>query len=429
MMGNAVTMGFRLLRQIGLLGCLAAANALAQESVTASSIAHSNHTEIAVSTSIAVENILQAALSRAPQRQLSGSYHQYAEDQRRASDSLVANAPRVNMSYWDDEANDATGLREMEAGIEVDLWQWGQRSNARQLAADVQEGSESWQTYLQLMVAGEVRATLHRLAEADARVEHAEAAVNAAQSLLRVSQQMFDTGATSRNELLQSEALVLEARQYLLQEQAGQVDAERSYFILTGLTERPGLFAESAPVHVEISAQHPQLRFLTALRQQQASKVESERFAAGDNTTVSFGMRRERGSAMEPDIESLGVAISIPFGGSSHRSAKASAAAIALAEADIRLQQAQRQLSMQLHETQHQLSVVEESIIYAQQGRDLLQERWAMTQKAFSLGESDIQPTILALRQYRESQLQLRLLELQRNALTSTLKQTVGELP
>lgn len=52
-----------------------------------------------------------------------------------------------------------------------------------------------------------------------------------------------------------------------------------------------------------------------------------------------------------------------------------------------------------------------------------------MTRKAFELGESDIQPTILALRQYRESQLQLQLLKLRKAALASSLKQTIGELP
>lgn len=419
----------RFLRCVSLLSCLLAGYALAQEPLPVADHPHSNHAEIAVSATLTIDQVLQAAINLAPQRKLSGTYQQLAEDQRSAGESLVASAPRLNMSYWDDEANDATGLREMEAGIEVDLWQWGQKHNAQQLADSFREGSESWQAYLHLMIAGEVRAMLHQLAEADARVEHAKRAVDAAETLLRASQKMFSTGATSRNELLQSEALVLEARQYLLRQQAEQVDAERGYFLLTGLRERPAQFAEMAPLQVDISPGHPQLRFLSALRQQQANQVESERFAAGDNTTVSFGMRRERGSSQEPDIESLGIAISIPFGGSSHRRAKASAAAVALTEADIRLQQAQRRLAMQLHETEHQLGVVEESITYARQSRDLLKERWTMTQKAFSLGESTIQPTILALREYRESQLQLRLLELQRNALTSALKQTVGELP
>lgn len=418
----------RFLRRMGLLSCLLAGHTLAQAPPVAEHL-HSSHTEIAVSAALPVDQVLQAAMNLAPQRKLSGTYQQLAEDQSSAGDSLVASAPRLNMSYWDDEANDATGLREMEAGIEVDLWQWGQKHNAQQLADSAREGSDSWQAYLQLIIAGEVRAVLHQLAEADARVEHAQSAVDAADKLLRASQKMFSTGATSRSELLQGEALALEARQYLLRQQAEQVDAERSYFLLTGLQVRPAQFTETAPLQVGISPQHPQLRFLAALRQQQAHQVESERFAAADNTTVSFGMRRERGSSLEPEIESLGVAISIPFGGSSHRRAKASAAAVTLTEAEIRLQQAQRQLAMQLHETEHQLSVVEESLAYARQSHDLLKERWSMTQKAFSLGESTIQPTILALREFRESQLQLRLLELQHAALISTLKQTIGELP
>lgn len=397
--------------------------------VLALELPHTAHPHLEISDNLSIDQVMQAALERAPQQSMGAALRTHADDQQRAGNSLIANAPRLNMSYWDDSSNDDTGLREMEAGIEFDLWRWGQRSNARDLAGDLREGAESWETWLQLQVAGKVRASLHQLALSDTRTHYARQAVKEAESLLSASQKLLNTGAISRNALLQSEALVLEAQQHLLNEQAEQVDAERAYAVLTGLPLRPAAFAESAPLRAVITPNHPQLRYLEARRQQQASTLARERYQAGDNTTVSIGMRRERGSAMEPDIESLGIAISIPFGGSSHRRASAAAEAVALTEAEIQLQTAQRQLSMQLHEVRHQLDVIDDSIAYAERSRALLQERWRMTQKAFELGESDIQPTILALRAYHDSQLQLELLQLRKQFLISSLNQTVGELP
>ncbi len=414
------------LRQVFLLSCLLSVPAVAMSPLLES---HIDHPRIMISEALSFDDILQAAINRAPQRAMDDAYRQSAKDQRRFADKLITGAPRLNLSYWDDEYNDATGLREMEASIEVDLWQWGQKKNAQRLADNLGRGADSWQQYFRLSLAGEIRNSLHQLAMADARLDNAQQAVSEAEALLHASQTMLNTGAASRNTLLQSQALVLEARQLLLSEQANQIDAERGYYQLTGLSLRPAAFSEAAPLQPSISLQHPQLQFLNDQRQQQASQVERARYAAADNTSVSFGMRRERGSALEPEIDSLGIAISIPFGGGSQRKASASAAAIALTEADVRLQQAQRKLVMQLHEAEHQLGVTEQSIAYAETNCELQKERWQMTQKAFSLGESDIQPTILALRAYRESQLQLRLLEIQHTALISSLKQTVGELP
>lgn len=428
MAGFIVTNFFRFVPSCLLLwGLFSQALALEPLHIEHTTIDH--HPRIQISESLSVDEVLQAALSRAPQQKLNRALRDSADSQHRAGKSLVAGTPRLTMGYWDDNANDDTGLREMEAGIEFDLWRWGQKSNARQLADSLSDKAETWQTYVRLTIAGEVRSSLHQLATAHAKADHAQSAFTDAEALLRASRKLLDTGAISRNAFLQSEALVLEARQHLLDEKSELIDAERNYAMLTGLPLRPATFSEEPPAHAAISPQHPHLRFLMARHRQQAALVERERFTAGGNTTVSIGTRRERSSALEPEIDSFGIAVSIPFGGGSHRRASASAAAVALTEIDVELQNTRRQLAMQLHEQQHQLEVVNESIIYAEKSRSLTKDRWRMTRKAFELGESDIQPTILALRQYRESQLQLQLLKLRKAALASSLKQTIGELP
>ena len=142
---------------------------------------------------------------------------------------------------------------------------------------------------------------------------------------------------------------------------------------------------------------------------------------------MAIGVRRERGSNIEPEIESLGLSLSIPFGGASYTAAASSNTAIALSDADVALKQARQQLQQRFHEVEHELDVIAESITYAEQSRDLSKRQWQMAKKAFATGESDIRPTIVALQHYRASQLQWQLLTLRQQALISSLRQTVGE--
>ena len=226
---------------------------------------------------------------------------------------------------------------------------------------------------------------------------------------------------------MQSEALLLTARQQLLEQEAELVDAERQYVTLTGLQQRPETFSEAPPQRRQIDQQHPQLRLLLTRRQQQAEKLTQQRHQAAGNSTVSLGVRRERGSDSEPELESFGVSVSIPFGGSAHSDASSSEAAVALADIDVQIKRARLQLQQQLHEVEHQLDVLEESLDFATRARDLARQQWKRAEKAFAIGESDIRPTILALQHYRQSQVQWQLLTLRRHQLISSLRQTVGE--
>ena len=388
---------------------------------------HSEHPHLGVDASLSIDRVFQAALQLAPEQDLGSAYRQQAEAQQRVSRRLIANRPRLNLSYWDDQAGDNTGMQETELGVEVDLWRWGERGNAQALADSFNSGSQDWQAYQQLLVSGRLRDALHQLSASAARRQHAVDAVSDAQRLLAVSQKRVQAGAIPRAAVMQSEALLLTARQQLLEQEAELVDAERQYVTLTGLQQRPETFSEAPPQRRQIDQQHPQLRLLLTRRQQQAEKLTQQRHQAAGNSTVSLGVRRERGSDSEPELESFGVSVSIPFGGSAHSDASSSEAAVALADIDVQIKRARLQLQQQLHEVEHQLDVLEESLDFATRARDLARQQWKRAEKAFAIGESDIRPTILALQHYRQSQVQWQLLTLRRHQLISSLRQTVGE--
>ena len=387
------------------------------------------HVQLLADSSLTLAAVVQAAVARAPQQQLSHTLAQVAKDQQQLSNRWISGPARVILSYRDDQTLDDTGLEEAEAGLEFDLWRRGEKANAKTLAGDQRQLVSTWQTYLQWLMAGEVRSVLHQLAAAEVKVTHARASIKDAERLLYISEKRFRAGDLPQGAVLQSEALVLEARQQLLETSAEQVDTQRRYSTLTGLSQHPAPLTEGLPALQEISDQHPQLQYLLARRQQLFSVQEQQRHQAAGNTTVSIGMRREQGSIDEDPLGSLGVAISVPFGGKTYSRASSSTATVAAVEADVQLQQARRELQQQLHETEHELNLQKESLDLASRSAELNRRKWQMAVKAFELGESDLQPVVLAQHQYRQNQLQLQLQKMRQQALCSSLKQVVGELP
>lgn len=387
------------------------------------------HQEIRISDALSINDVVDAALTHSPEQPLSDAYRKRADSQTRFSNSLSPAPPRLNMSYWDDSRLDDSGAREMEASIEVDLWRWNEKHNARALAESSSTSSEAWQQQLRLMVTGQIRQALHQLSQAKAGSDHGKDLVDDAQQLLAISRQRFKAGNIPQGAVMQSESLLLEAQQQQLQYQSELVDAQRYYHILTGLDQMPASLSETPPTRYTVTAEHPQLQLLLSQRQHQFAYLQQVQHQSAGHPTIAFGLKRDRGSAIEPDIDSIGVSVSIPFGTQRHAKAGSADAEIALADLDARIQRTRRELQQQLHEVQHQLHTLEDSIRFAEERRDLNLRQWQMAKTAFALGESDIRPTIIALQHYRESRLHWQRLQLQQQALIASYKQTVGELP
>lgn len=388
-----------------------------------------SHLLLQSTQSLTVGQVVDAAVARVPEHLLAATYAQTADDQRYLSERWISGVPRLNVSYRDDQLMDDTGVRETDIGVEFDLWRQKERSNAKALAKEQQQLATEWTTYLRWQVSGQVRDLLAQIATEDARVSHAEQKITDAQALLDISRKRYRAGDLPKGAVLQSEALLLEARQQLQMAQAEQVDVQRRYTMLTGLEQRPASFVEAPAQIDQIRTDHPQLQYLLSVRQTRLTQQQLAARSAVDNTTLSVGMKRERGAVGESFVDSLGVAISIPIGGGSYRRASSSEAVMAATEAEVALQRAHHQLQQQFHEVEHQLEIQRETLAIAEQSAELTRRQWQMAKKSFELGESDLPPVILAQQQYQQSQLFLQLQQLHEQALHASYKQVVGELP
>lgn len=403
------------------------------QSGSAQDVAMSEHEHALLPTDseLTLKSVVEAAVNRAPEQRLSQTLQQIATDQQSVSERWISGMPRFNLSYWDDQMFDNTGFKETEMGLEFDLWRWDEKSSASALASDQQQLFQAWKGYLHWMMAGKVRQQLHKMAIADAEILQAKQNVINTQQLLKISRQRFQAGELPERAVLQSEALLLQARQQLLTASAEQVDGQRRYQQLTDLKRRPEVIAETPPISDEITANHPVVLYRLAQRQQQMSLLNRQRYQASGNTTLSIGLRRDQGSDEESPIDSVGLAITIPFGSTnnSHSRASTASTATAIAEADVQLLNTRRELQQQLHEIEHELRLQQDALGYARTSADLHRRQWQMALRAFELGESDLEPAILAQKQYQQSQQQFQLQKLRQQALQASYRQVVGELP
>ncbi|MBT5186587.1 MAG: TolC family protein, partial [Kordiimonadaceae bacterium] len=115
---------------------------------------------------------------------------------------------------------------------------------------------------------------------------------------------------------------------------------------------------------------------------------------------LSVGVKRERGSFLDRNIDSVGIGLSLPFGATSHTTSKRAEASMALAQAERELQLTKRDYRLELHEAEHDLEICEIQLPYMKSHFELSQENLRLSQKAFNMGESDLLDLIKIQEQY-----------------------------
>lgn len=392
---------------------------------------HSDHHEpLQLSSAMSYATVFESALNHAPESMAGIVRQQQAQAYSDIGKSWVVGRPSMEFNYIDDGALDAAGLREIESGIQFNLWRPGERRDAGRLGQSFNSQLDAWFTYLQLIVAGRVRDVLYDISEAESMLALERQATTEADRLLEITNGLFDAGALAQLDVLQARSLLLEQQRSELHVEATLVDAEREYTVLTGLQLRPAQpYNESQITQEEISADHPVLRFLRSTVEIADANVSKVKREASGAPSMTLGVRRERGNRMQPYNDSLGLSFSVPFGGNASVSAGISDARREKVDAEIELLNVQRELNMQLHEVEHELFIVSESLQLSEDQATLNQQRYQMALIAFDVGEINLSQVIVSLQQARDSEKQLASLRLRQQRLFSEFNQTIGILP
>lgn len=374
--------------------------------------------------------LLQQALQNSPEFLEIAARDDEARLYLESGRSWIAGRPSLAISYLDDQPRTAMGMTELEYGVHLPLWRPGERRDARAMGESFGAQAAAWKAHLELTVVGRLRSSLADLETADRLLAIERQATADARTLLSTVEKMLGAGEVAQADVMQARALLLQQQRQELAAETALVDAEWNYSSLTGLAARPATaHVERRTERTDIAAGHPWLRFLETGVAVADGAIKQTRLEAAGSPSVMVGSRRQRGSSTETYNDSLIFSVNVPFGASAHVRSRVGTVARQKADAEVQLLAARKELMRQLHEAEHELGQIEESLVLGEEQVALDQRQWEMAKSAFEVGEMNLFQVLTALRQARVSAREFESLKLRKQRLITEFNQVIGVLP
>jgi outer membrane protein TolC len=207
------------------------------------------------------------------------------------------------------------------------------------------------------------------------------------------------------------------------------VDAERTYRSVTGLDRRPVAPVETLSPLDAIDVSHPALQLAAAAVERAQATRSVVRETGINSPTLLIGPRRERSVFGQDYEDSIGIILTVPFGGRSHVDTQVTAAGREVATAEARLRATLRDLELEKHEAAHSLSAARHNVELASERAELAQEGYEMGELAYSRGEIGLIELLSLQEVYLDARRQAAQFGIEVNRQTALYNQAVGVMP
>ena len=349
-----------------------------------------HHDRIQINQALTLPQVIALTLENFPDQLLTSAREQEANALQQRGDSWLAGAPKISISYLDDLPGDDTGLREIEAQLQLPLWNWGQREAGLAVAEKANNATKKLSSVIRLDVTGLVRNALWNMELEQLRYKHTKSILEISEQLLAKIKRRVDLGDLPRSDFLLAKSDHLQKRSLLTQAEAEMMHARKNYISLTQTTEIPANFKEIQSTLTNIPENHPRLLAINALVQRKQADLNWVKSAGSGQSSVSVGGKSEKGDENSNDIESMSLQISIPFGGGAQLAPRIASANLALTKTLAQRAHLLRNLEKQFHEAKHILEVTLTELEIANELKQIAQAHLKMTRLSFSAGEINL---------------------------------------
>ena len=349
-----------------------------------------HHDLIHVDQSLSLSQLVTQVLEKFPDQLISDGLEQEADALHQRGNSWLAASPDLSMRYQDDFPGDDIGSREMEAELNLPLWNWGQRSAGQELANQASSAAKLQYSLIRLKVAGLVRQVLWDMELESIRYAQAKSILDLSEQLLNKIERRVELGDLARSDLLLAQSDHLQKRSSVIQTEAEMMHSRQRYISLTQSHEIPANYKEELCSLSEITEDHPRLLAINTLIKRKQAEVNWVKSAGSGQPSFTLGGKSERGDENEDDIESMSVGISIPFGGSAHLAPDIAAANLELTEVLAQRAHLFRELKSEFHEAEHALEVSRLKLKTANELKKITETHLKMTQLSFAEGEINL---------------------------------------
>lgn len=362
--------------------------------------------EVEISPALTVSDVVQAAMAHSPDKIVAQSNEKFSDALSSRASSLFSGTPELSFKHQNDGLISDQGLREWETSLDMPLWMPGQKSASRQKARMSEQETAAYQKLITLQIIGQVRELLWKLKLADAVLTESRQNLVIARALENDVLKRIAAGNLPKQDAILSSKEIMARKMDLINVEAEYIHVAKRYESITGLNQMPEFIEEilehgdknqPQELHVEKSP-------IVELANAKVGFMRAE-FSESNNSwssapKLSLGLKRERGSFMDRNIDSVSFGLSIPLGADVHMTSKRAAVAKTLAEAERDRELIKREVRLALHEAEHELEICEVQLPFAQSHFELSKENLRLSQKAFDMGESDLLELLKAQEQY-----------------------------
>lgn len=387
------------------------------------------HAALPVDATMTLAEVVERTVEYAPRYVELDARQAEAEAWRSRGGSLMAAPPAVMVRYQSDRWGDDLGLQEIESGLQLALWKWGQRQSARTLGRSLQTEADAAPVALRWEIAGLIRRLVWEIERAGAELELLEESEVLAGRLAASVRRRYELGDVARREVLLARSAELDAAARVADAQVVLVDAERTYRSVTGLDRRPVAPVETLSPLDAIDVSHPALQLAAAAVERAQAARSVVRETGINSPTLLIGPRRERSVFGQDYEDSIGIILTVPFGGRSHVDTQVTAAGREVATAEARLRATLRDLELEKHEAAHSLSAARHNVELASERAELAQEGYEMGELAYSRGEIGLIELLSLQEVYLDARRQAAQFGIEVNRQTALYNQAVGVMP
>ena len=386
---------------------------------------------------ISLASAFESALAIDPELQAAEKRLESARYATKAASSLTPEPLSLEGSYRSDRNFDNQGLREVELGVVAPVWLWGERRGSQNLAnAELQMASLT-QSLQKLELAQQVRQAYWNTIAAQLDVEIAQARLASTQRLLNDVEKRVEAGDLAPVDQLQTLALHAQAKADLSTAVSNVSLLAAEFTALTGLpasalgdqTSGPTIEAMVAFQRTPDLSDHPAL--LHAKQQVNLAQLKSELAAiqSRPNPEVGLSIVSDKGGFAAPEEKSLMIGTRIPLGSSAKHQSKVFQTQADELAAQANSRKLEGSLKARARATASSVDLFEELKKTAEERAKANQEAFALIEKSFELGETDL-PTLLRFEQQAfEAQRLSRKATVEHAAKVSDYKQALGILP
>jgi len=371
--------------------------------------------------------VMEAFLDRYPQGRVASAHANRAAAESGYGSRWLPESMKLTAFHLTDRQLDDVGAYENEVAISFPLWLPGEKDAQNSLGNALTDSSASMERELRWRASASVRELLWQMTAARRQWELAVLQEKRLEELLFQVDILSKSGDLSRADQLAAVQELAAWKAETITLEAAYHDTERSYRALTGLDAVPGNLTEALSGVDEITDEHPALKLAIDRAGNARATADLVWQRSDSRPTVDIFWRGYRGGRTEPQIDSIGIGVSVPLGRPPRRNADTARANEELALAEAAMIELHRQLDLQLHEARHGLATTRLKLKNSGLMLDAASEKLSMDQLSYELGEISMSEWLRRLSGYKEIEQSHELLLIQEGAAIAAYNQAAGE--